>query len=128
MKRILLLLPLMLGLPACSNANVLDVTCTVEMTRTRFNEPDDEMTFVEKFVISDKFDLASVISKSFEGEWLPPEASEFMESPHSFVIYYDYEEGSRTVATISTKDPSVVSIRDEGEFGLDYDSFTCKNN
>ena len=129
MKRLLLFLPLLLGLPACSKPNALDVVCTGEMKRLEYNEPEDDMTFVERFVISKNYEMASYYQKDGRGEWSNPQTAEYKESPDSFVIYIDNSMYNViTTVTINKEDPSIASISDKGEDSILYESYSCVSN
>ena len=129
MKRLLLVLPLLLGLPACSKPNALDVTCTGEMKRMEYNEPDDNMTFVERFVISDKYELASYYQRDGFDEWKDPGTAEYKESPDSFVITHESSMYvAKTTVNINKKDPSIASIFDQGPDSIVYESYSCISN
>ena len=129
MKRFLLLMLFLLGLPACANPVALDVVCTGEMKRTEYNEPEDDMTFVERFIISDEYELASYYQKDGLGKWRAPKTAEYKESPDSFVIYIDDSMYNViTTVTITKKDPSIATIWDKGEDSIEYESYTCSRN
>ena len=120
---------LLLGLPACGNVIALDVVCNGEMKRLEYNDSKDQMTFVERFVISDKYELASYCQKDGRGEWIGPKTAEYKESPGSFVIYIDNSMYNvMTAVTIYKKDPSIASIWDKGEDCIEHGSYTCASN